>query len=539
MRLPGPAWIAACLVLASTVSLAGTAGASPAGVSSAEGFGTANRLPTARPTGAYISVTTDVSARSTATINEHLIGVDGPGPVAAEGEMRAIGVHWVRTDTSFEGTLDGQPVYDCATGAWNPSLLDSRIAGIRAEGAVPLVIVDYSPPCLTQDPSSPTAQRAPPDVGANQARWDALVEEMGAHEIGDEGVRYFEVWNEPDGTFFSGGLDAYLQLYSDTVRSLEVAASRQDTRIYVGGPALADVLDTQDMDWVDGLLNYVLQHDLPLDFISWHTYVNDPYAGPMNLGGFAFCWGRPNGPGANLCYYKPNLDEATIAAEVAQTRQALSGFPALHPLLIVDEWNLDAEGDPRMDQPYDAAYAAAVLDSSQADGLSGMSFFDVNNSETDPDQNWGLLYSDLKPKPVYETFLYWHEMAAWQVPVSTRSMPGEHQPALANLDANGRVGAVAARSRDGRATVLLYDFKPYDPSGDYGTTDPTPYDRTVRLVLRGLSGSYRYTRDATDGRHPSGAVLARGIIIPAGGSASLTFTLPGEGVELVTLVRGR
>jgi hypothetical protein len=481
------------------------------------------------PSGNFVSINVDAAAKSTGLINKNLIGVNGPGPSQSYQAMRLIGVHWVRTDVSFEGTYDGRPVYNCTTGSWNPALLDAKVAGIHREGGTPLEIVDYSPTCLSADPFSSDPEHAPPDVGADRPKWDALVTQMAVHEIRAENVRYFEVWNEPDWVFFSGGLQGYLRLYADTARSLENAAAELGVRISVGGPALADVLDTQNIAWLQPLLSYVTKGDLPIDFISWHSYANDPYAGPANPGAAPICGARAAGPGTNLCYYNPNLGEETIAKEVAQTKQLLDGYPGLHPLLIVDEWNIDGYYDARQDGPFDGAYVAAVLESAQQSGLDGMSFFFDANSPTNPDANWGLLNRDFKPKPAYESFLYWHTLAPDQVSVSI----AESEGAAANSDANGRVGAVASTSHAHTVTVLLYNFKPYDLSGDYGTSDPTPYDRVVVLNLKGLQDvAYAWSRDLVDGTHKGGRV-ARGNV--EGTSARLVFDLAGQAVTMITL----
>jgi catechol 2,3-dioxygenase-like lactoylglutathione lyase family enzyme len=514
-------------------SLAAAAVAATALVASLAGCGGSSSLAPA-PKGPYLAVSVDATHRLR-PINRDLIGVDGPGPTGAEQAMRAIGVHWVRADVGFEDSYDGRPVYDCATGAFDPVLVDQRVAGIRAEGAIPLLIVDYSPPCLTANGS----QDAPPDQGADQARWESLVEEMASHEIA-EGVRYFEVWNEPDWTFFSGGLQAYLELYADTAHALEQAAGLSHIRIFVGGPALADVTAVQNMGWLEAFLGYVSAKGLPLDFISWHNYVNDPDAGPMQPGGFTVCLVEPLPAPPNPCYYNPKLNEQSISDEVTATRNALSAYPSLHPLLIVDEWNLDGEGDPRMDGPYDAAYAASVLDSVQSDGLSGMCFFNVANSPSNPDQNWGLLYQNLEPKPVYETFSYFHALGSEQVSASVVAKA----KAAPNLDPNGRVGAIASvssgRAQGKKVSVLLYDFKPFDPRADYGQHDPTPYDRAVSLLVSGLgTGPYLLIRSLTDGRHPASAVVAKAVVHPVDSEVRLNFTVPGEGVELVELVPQR
>jgi xylan 1,4-beta-xylosidase len=132
--------------------------------------------------------------------------------------------------------------------------------------------VDYTPTCLAgnvgagQDPN-----RNPPDIGANQLKWDQLVEEMALHEIEAENVTTFEVWNEPNLLFWNGTPEQYYALYVDTAMALETAAEIAHRTIEVGGPAPATIIPTSDMTWMDNFLSYVNQHQAPLDFLSWHA----------------------------------------------------------------------------------------------------------------------------------------------------------------------------------------------------------------------------------------------------------------------------
>jgi hypothetical protein len=80
---------------------------------------------------------------------------------------------------------------------------------------------------------------------------------------------------------------------------------------------------------------------------------------------------------------------------------------------------------------------------------------------------------------------------------------------------------------------MVYNFDPYDPSGAYGTSDPTQFDDQVSVNLSGLSaGAYIESRSLIDGQDENAAV---GSSTVTGPSTSFTFTLAGEGVTLITL----
>ena len=85
------------------------------------------------------------------------------------------------------------------------------------------------------------------------------------------GIRYWEVWNEPDlGKLFWAGTPAqYYELYSKIARAVKEA----DPEALVGGPAIAKPND--DSPYRDAFLEYVSRTHTPLDFYSWHWYATD------------------------------------------------------------------------------------------------------------------------------------------------------------------------------------------------------------------------------------------------------------------------
>jgi xylan 1,4-beta-xylosidase len=90
------------------------------------------------------------------------------------------------------------------------------------------------------------------------------------------GIKYWEVWNEPDlGRLFWGGTaQEYFKLYEKIARAVKQA----DRRALVGGPAISRPNDTNN-PYLDEFLQYVRARKLPLDFYSWHWYAtesNDP-----------------------------------------------------------------------------------------------------------------------------------------------------------------------------------------------------------------------------------------------------------------------
>ncbi len=119
------------------------------------------------------------------------------------------------------------------------------------------------------------------------------------------GLRYWEVWNEPDlaKLFWGGTPQQFYELYGKIAR----AVKRADPTALVGGPTLAK--PNNDSPYQDGFLRYVRAEHLPLDFYSWHWYATDS---------------------------DDPLDFVRIAREV---RARLDRFGFEHTASVLDEWN--------------------------------------------------------------------------------------------------------------------------------------------------------------------------------------------------------
>jgi hypothetical protein len=86
-----------------------------------------------------------------------------------------------------------------------------------------------------------------------------------------QAVDYWEIWNEPDigDRMWGGTFEQYLELYAITVKTIKA----HDPTIKVGGYAVALVEDGRLSEFID----YCREHDLPIDFLSWHRYAESPH----------------------------------------------------------------------------------------------------------------------------------------------------------------------------------------------------------------------------------------------------------------------
>lgn len=92
---------------------------------------------------------------------------------------------------------------------------------------------------------------------------DHCVKRYGIAEVRDW---KFEVWNEPNISFWAGSQDEYFELY----RQSALALKKIDSSLQVGGPS------TAQLGSIPELIQYCASHGVPLDFVSTHVYPDDP-----------------------------------------------------------------------------------------------------------------------------------------------------------------------------------------------------------------------------------------------------------------------
>ena len=93
------------------------------------------------------------------------------------------------------------------------------------------------------------------------------------------GIRYWEIWNEPENrpVMWTGNDAQFLELYRVTANLLRA----QFPTIKIGGPGFGyygkfDGKDLQPSDFCAALLDLCRRDSVPLDFFSWHCYTDSP-----------------------------------------------------------------------------------------------------------------------------------------------------------------------------------------------------------------------------------------------------------------------
>ena len=93
------------------------------------------------------------------------------------------------------------------------------------------------------------------------------------------GIRYWEIWNEPENrpVMWTGTDAQFLELYRVTARALRA----QFPAIQIGGPAFGyygqfDGTELKPSPFCAAFLDLCRRESLPLDFFSWHCYTDNP-----------------------------------------------------------------------------------------------------------------------------------------------------------------------------------------------------------------------------------------------------------------------
>jgi xylan 1,4-beta-xylosidase len=178
---------------------------------------------------------------------------------------------WSSTNVYSEDAA-GRPVYDF-------TILDKIFDEFKAAGVVPMVELGFTPKALTSgtqpyedrypDFSTGGSVHNPPkDFG----KWQELNRVVTAHLVERYGRKtvagwYFEVWNEPDISYWKGTPQQYWELYDRAIAG--VRAALPEAR--VGGPATTGPRGQNAYRWLDDFLKHVEDANVPLDFISFHA----------------------------------------------------------------------------------------------------------------------------------------------------------------------------------------------------------------------------------------------------------------------------
>ena len=183
---------------------------------------------------------------------------------------------WGSTNAYTEDAA-GNPVYD-----W--TIMDRIFDAYVEAGNIPLIQVGFTPQALSDDTGpyqhnfSPadkyttitTGWAAPPN---DLKKWGDLVEAWARH-LADRYGRGkvmawpWEVWNEPDGHYWTGTIPEFCAMYDATAKAIKRALP--DAR--VGGPHTCGAFGNEKAQtFLRGFLQHCADNDSPLDFVAFHA----------------------------------------------------------------------------------------------------------------------------------------------------------------------------------------------------------------------------------------------------------------------------
>lgn len=456
-----------------------------------------------------VRVTVD-AAKTIGTINRDLVGADwklGTGALIDE-----LAPNIARADIAFQ-------VAALPDGSFDWSFADAWVAEAQAAGAEPMLILNYMPPWLARtfpgDPRDPT-KVSPTDY----ATWERIVEAGVEHFAVDRGVRWFEVWNEPDWAgFWQDAPTAFL----DTARHTALAVRRVEERTGIdlrfGGPACL----FPDPVCIAGWLAMMRSIGMRPEFVSWHYYGNYPFVGPdgrePSLPAPAHLALGHRNPVGGVFPFPVGIEAVRVL-----TRAMIAGTGWDEPELILDEWNVSAGGfDRRHDTHEGAAFDAGVLAEFQRTGLDRAAFFisqdayisapQVNPSGAEFAGDWGLVSWKGTRKPSWWTFWLWQRMATEQIAASGSSA------------ADGFWAVASRNPASGGLTVML---------SSYLATGTHAHD--VTLEIAGIApGTYIVEVRRLDAAHASAAAPAEttSLLFPG---APIVLELRADAVAFLELV---
>jgi len=215
--------------------------------------------------------------------------------------------------------------------------LDRSVDTILATGAKPLMCICFKPrvlfPEVNQDIVEP----------ADYAQWESLIYNLVKHYLDRKTeIEYWEIANEPDigedgGCPYRFKPESYARYYRHTA----AAILRADPNARVGGPALASA----HSPILPALLDFCDTNKVPVHFVAWHIYSNDP---------------------------------AAIGATVNYVKKLLREHPGLKVETILDEWNMDLTNPP-LDPRFQPAFVAETIWQMKEAGLDYSCYYHIRD----------------------------------------------------------------------------------------------------------------------------------------------------------------
>ncbi|KQS51595.1 MULTISPECIES: GH39 family glycosyl hydrolase [unclassified Sphingomonas] len=339
------------------------------------------------------------------------VGSDFPGTLMrsdSQAQLKTavdeLGFRYIRFHDIFHDVLgtvrktDGRIFYD-----W--TRIDQLYDALLAKHIRPFVELGFTPNAMRTSEQTIfywKGNTSHPDPKLWRDLIDAYVRHV-RQRYGSEEVRrwYFEVWNEPNlaGFWEKADQHAYFDLYANTARTIKAI----DPALRVGGPSTAGAA------WVPELLKFTKLTNVPIDFVTTHTYGVD--------GGFL------DEDGKQDTKLSPSPD--AVIGDVRNVRAQIeaSAYPGL-PLFFT-EWSTSyTPRDFVHDSYISAPYILTKLKQSQglAQGMSYWTYTDLFEEPGPPPTpfhgGFGLMNREGIRKPAWFAYKYLHALQGRTIPVT-------------------------------------------------------------------------------------------------------------------------
>jgi xylan 1,4-beta-xylosidase len=331
---------------------------------------------------------------------------------------------------------------------YNFTYIDQIYDGLLQQGVRPFVELSFMPPEMASRQQSmgfwynPIV--APPK---DWRQWSDLIRHFAQHlvdryGIGEVSQWYFEVWNEPNGTFWGGDPReaTYFHLYELTARALKSVSPS----LRVGGPATAQAA------WVPDFIQYCATHRVPVDFVSTHVYGDDS---------------AENVFGTHETI--PRRDMVVRAVQKVHREVKASVMPALP--IIFSEFNATYTGTEAdvTDSPYIGPWMAETIRACDGlvDSMSYWTFSDVFEeggvAKSPFHGGFGLIAAGDIPKASFNDFKLLHRLGGQRLAESFDS-------------------ALVTRRANGTLAIALWNYASPGPGGE---------TKAYQLSFRNVPGS--------------------------------------------------
>ncbi len=345
---------------------------------------------------------------------------------------------------------------------YNFTYVDQIYDGLLHQGVRPFVELSFMPPDMASRQQSQGFWYNPIVAPPRQwSLWSDLMRRFVRHLVARYGIDevsqwYFEVWNEPNGSFWGGDPEqpTYFQLYDLTARALKSVSPR----LRVGGPATAQAA------WVPAFIAHCATRHVPVDFVSTHVYGDDT---AVNV------FGKDE---------KITRRDMVIAA-VRKVHQEVEASPLPALPIIFSEFNATYTGTEIdvTDSPYIGPWLANTIRACDGllESMSYWTFSDVFEeggvAKSPFHGGFGLIAAGDIPKASFNDFRLLHELGDQRLAASSDSV-------------------LVTRRSDGTLAIAVWNYAPPGPGGE---------TRAYQLAFRNLPGAHRASIWLVDRDHGS------------------------------------